>query len=88
MTPSEKAAKKFVREFARQLPGSFDSTEGVKCFLAGVKWERKRAEGLVEAIINFPFLDEDPACEPLLKALKSYSEGTEEGKRSEHEEGE
>ena len=42
MTKLEQAAKEWVGEFAKQLPGLFDRSEGVKCFNGGVTWLREQ----------------------------------------------
>lgn len=43
MTALEEWAEEWCREFALQIPGSFDFTEGKKCFMAGYELAVKHA---------------------------------------------
>lgn len=45
----EDMAENWVREFATQLPGSFDHSEGVKCYLAGLKDGMEHAAQISDA---------------------------------------
>lgn len=48
----EKASQDFVRNFAMQIPGSFDFTEGTKCFEGGVTWRDANPSEDVLALVE------------------------------------
>lgn len=54
MTQDEirRAAEAFVREYAMQLPGSFDFHEGIKCFEAGARWMREEAAKVADKLFE------------------------------------
>lgn len=42
-------AKEWCEEFAKQLPGMFDHTEGVRCFLAGFQFAKEKLMDLCDS---------------------------------------